>query len=115
MATFLFKGKRPEGVRFTQIPNSLVRDRVISAEAKELYNFLYSFKDEKLITNAFICRELGISQTSLTRVKAELTKKDLLLTVQIQPRIFVTYIGTLEFTASQMKLHYASTVIGTLK
>lgn len=88
---------------FTKIHNSIWVDNTISDGALRLYGFIASLPNGKVITDNYINKCLGWSQRTTTSKKRELKEANLLLLVQIAPRVHDLYLGHPKFTAAQVK------------
>jgi len=78
----------------------------MSPGAKVLYAFLLSTHDGAVWTDEAIKDALGISRNTLLRQKKELRENNLLLVEQIQPRIYVAYLGHTNKSAEKVKLEW---------
>ena len=78
----------------------------ISAGAKVLYGYLCSMKNGSALKKDAMAEELGIKPRTLTTQERELKDANLLIIEQIQPRIYVAYIGHTKKTAEQVKIDW---------
>lgn len=88
---------------FTKIPNEVIFNNELSLEARQLYVALASFKPGKNISNLYLMNSLNIKRSKLGRLKAELKKHNLTLTVESNFRHFICYLGNGMFTAQEVK------------
>lgn len=75
----------------------------MSAGAKVLYGFLSASRPGDVYSDKDLAKAFKISQQTLTRQKKELKDNKLLLVEQIQPRIYVAYVGSTEASAKKVR------------
>jgi len=91
---------------FTKIDNSLWFNLKLSSDGLRLYGALSTFQNFTAIDDGYLCTALGMSIATLTRKKKELKDMDLICTVCICPRVYVLYIGSVNFPASAVSKHF---------
>lgn len=88
---------------WSKIDNRVIQDNTISDGAVRLYAYLIGMENGRNLTDAYIVKALSVSSKTLYNRKRELTKKNLILVEQIQPRVYSIYIGTKSKPASLVK------------
>jgi len=74
--------------------------------AKVLYAYLSGVDNGAAYVDTYLCKALNCSQRVLTRRRTELRSAGLLLVEQIQPRIWVCYVGNSKVTADKVKKNW---------
>jgi len=78
----------------------------MSDGAKVLYAYMCGLRNGAAYVDAYLLKALKCSQATLTLRKRELKDKDLLLVDQVQPRVYVAYIGHSKVGATQVKAEW---------
>lgn len=89
--------------KFTKLDRLVFSNPKISDGAVRLYGYLCGLRNGANFNDAYLKQALHISQTVLTRRKKELKDQDLLLIDQINPRVYVGYIGYTSMPATEVK------------
>jgi len=80
----------------------------MSNGAKVLYAYMSGLKNGSAYSDKYLCMALKMSQAMLTRRKAELKSSGLLIVEQIQPRVYVAYIGSTSKRANEVREGWSS-------
>lgn len=89
--------------KFTKVDNKIFTHPGLSDGAVRLYGFLASLPNGKTVIDAYIIRAMGMSQAVLTRRKKELKDVNLILMVQLTPKVYDLYIGHTGMSAQDVK------------
>ena len=74
--------------------------------AKVLYGYFSGLPTGRAYSDKYLMKALGISQGTLTRRKKELKDMDLILTIQLGPKVYMMFVGRLDHPASLVKMHW---------
>lgn len=89
--------------QFTRIDKRVFVNEKLTDGAKVLYGYLAGLKSGQNFSDTYLLKALGISKTVLARRKKELTDAGLILVEQMQPRVYVLYIGYTSMSAADVK------------
>jgi len=91
---------------YTKLDNKVFIHPDLSDGAKVLYGYLASLRNGQDYVDAYLMNALQVSQDVITRRKRELKKADLILLDKTGYRTHVIYIGSTQFKASDVKIHW---------
>ena len=91
---------------YTKFDNKVFIHPDLTDGAKVLYGYLAGLRNGQDYVDAYLVKALGVSQAVITRRKAELKKADLILIDKTGFKTHVIYIGSTQFKASDVKLHW---------
>ena len=88
---------------YTKIANEVIKDQTLGPTAFRLYALIASMPNGRNITDAYLEKCMGVSNSSLKRLKRELRDKDLILIDRLAPKVYVLYVGHYKNPASSVK------------
>ena len=91
---------------FAKISNKIFRKSGLSHGASCLYGYLCTLPNGKTFIDKDVMKDMGCSQPVLTRWKRELKDNNLILVLQLAPRIYDLYIGHPGLPASEVKMRW---------
>ena len=92
--------------KFTKVDRQVFTKRGLTDGAKVLYGYLSGLDTSRTYTDNYLIAALEVSQNTLTRRKKELRDADLILTIQLGPRVYMTFVGRTDHPASLVKLNW---------
>jgi hypothetical protein len=98
----IIKKSLPNG-GYAKISNKIFTNKRLSHGAIRLYGYLCTLPNGKTFVDKDIMKNIGVSQPMLTRWKKELKDENLILTIQLAPRIYDLYVGHPDFLATCVK------------
>jgi len=92
--------------KYSKIDNKVWTNPKLSDGAVRLYGYLASLRNGQNYVDNYLVKALGITQKTLTNRKRELKNEDLILSEQIDKKIYILYIGTSDRPASYVKEYW---------
>lgn len=88
---------------YTKVDRKVFTDPSLSDGAVRLYGYFCSLRNGANYSDAYVIKALNLSKDTLARRKRELKNAGLILVEQIQPRVYVLYIGFTGYPAEKVK------------
>jgi hypothetical protein len=90
---------------YGKVPNDVATDPSISPQARCLYMVYRCLKPDSNYPDTYFVRVMGISRSSVQRLRKELTGFGLLYVECLGPRKHVLYVGTYQCSAKQCAIN----------
>ena len=88
---------------YTKVDKQVFVDTRLSNGARVLYGYLAGLHDAQNYTDKYLIKALKISQQVLTKRKKELKDVGLIMVEQVEPRLYVLYLGNTKMSVHKTK------------